>query len=133
MAVAPILVRTFLKSAGADADFVATQVSPAAGLLIPVYGWQTVAVSFVPYTAAGAVSTGTLDIQMVYVNTPTQANGTTLPTLVTGNAVVTTLGIGIESGPYTVGTSAYICVRVASVAGLAVAADTCKIFVRPLT
>lgn len=95
MAVAPILVRTFLKASGADADFVGTQVPPAAGLLVSVAGWQTVAVSFVPYTALGAVSTGTLDVQMVYVNTPTQANKTTLPTLVTGNAVVTTLGIGI--------------------------------------
>lgn len=133
MSIAPILVRTFLKSAGADADFVGSQVSPGAAILYPVGSLQTVTVSFVPYTAAGAVSTGTLDIQMVYVNTPTPSNGTALPNLITGLAAVTGLGIGIESGPYTVTGNASLCIRVAGVGGLAGAVTTCKIFIRPVT
>lgn len=132
MANAPILVRTFVKSAGADADFAITQVAPAAALLWDVGGIQRIAVSFVPYTSAGAVSTGTLGVQLVAVNTPRPANGTTLPNLINGSAVTAALAVGAEVEYSVIGCGS-VCVRVTDVAGLAGAVATCRIYIRPLS
>lgn len=132
MANAPIQVRYFVKSAGADADFALTQVSPAASLLVSATGINTIAVSFVAYTSAGAVSTGTLDLQLVKVNTPRPEKGLTLVPLITGSAVDTNVAIGAEL-TYTITGNASYCIRVANVAGLAGAVSYCRIFARPIT
>jgi hypothetical protein len=127
----PFLYRRAEKTSGADADFAGTQVAPGSALLLSAVGLTTIAVSFVPYTALDAVSTGTLDIQCILVNTPAPWLGAVQPALVNGSAVSTSLALGAEA-QFTVTGSAQFAIRVASVAGLAVAADYYKIFIRPI-
>lgn len=131
MATAPLHVRHFAKSAGADANFALTQAVPGASILFSVGSTRSAILSFVAYTSGGAVSTGTLDLQMVFVNTPAPDKGKTFAPLVTADAVVTGVAIG-QQVPVTLTDNAQACVRVASVAGLAGAVAYCEIFLRPI-
>lgn len=135
MATAPILVRRFVKTAGADADFITTQVAPAAALLFDVGSLSTVEITFVAYDAAGAVSTGTLDIQAVFVDPLPLRAGVASPAaptvLVNGPVVSTSVSIG-RPVSFSVANHAQMCVRVANTAGLAVGVDFCLIYVRPV-
>lgn len=126
----PSLVRTWIKASGADADFALGQTVPAAGICINVEGVNLLGVTFVAYTALNAVSTGTLDLQLVDVATPSPFQGTALPTLITGSPIDAGVDIG-EGLQYDVSACRLVTIRVA---GSALHADAtyAKIFWRAL-
>lgn len=132
MSTSAVLVRKFIKAAGADADFAGTQVAPGASLLWEVGSVQRIAVSFVPYTAADAVSTGTLDIQLVSVSPVADVNGQAQDDLISGSTTTTNLAIGLEVEYSVIGKES-VAVRVTNTAGLAGAVAYCLIYIRPLS
>lgn len=131
MSTSAILVRKHLKAAGADADFAGTQVAPAAALLWEVGSVQRIAVSFAPYTA-GAVSTGTLGVQLVGVVPTTSRTGIAGDDYITGSAVTAALAIGAEVEYEVIGKQS-VAVRVTDVSALNALATYSLIYIRPLS
>lgn len=132
MSTAAILVRKHVTASGADADFAGTQVAPADALLWEVGSVQRIAVSFAPYTAANAVSSGTLGVQLVGVVPTVSRTGIAGGDYITGSAVTATLAIGTEVEYEVIG-KASVAVRVTSVAGLDPLATYSLIYIRPLS
>jgi hypothetical protein len=112
----PALLRTWQKAAGADADFALTQAAPAASICVDVEGVNRLGVTFVAYTALDAVSTGTLDLQLIDVATPAPfPQGTSLPTLITGSPIDAGVDIG-EGLQYDVSACRLVTIRVSGAA-----------------
>jgi hypothetical protein len=126
----PALLRTWIKADGADADFALGQTVPAASICVDVQGVNRLGVTFVAYTALNVVSTGTLDLQLIDVATPSPYQGTVLPTLITGSPIDAGVDIG-EGLQYDVSACRLITIRVAG-ATLAAGATYAQIFWRAL-
>ena len=127
----PALLRLWLKASGADADFALGQTVPAAGICVNVEGVNVIGVTFVAYTAAGAVSTGTLSLQLIDVATPSQTTGAPLATLITGSPIDTNVAIGAGL-QYDVSGCRLVTIRVAAEA-LAGPATFVRIFWRAIS
>jgi len=124
----PTLHRVFIKAAGADADFAGAQVAPEAALLWPTLGTSSIVVTCVIRRASGAITTGTVDLQLIGVATPVQPPGVTLDPLITGFPAQLLIGTGTALAMNT-GGFPQVVIRVVNIAALAADAVRVDIFI----
>lgn len=120
----PSLLRHFVLADGADADFALLQTIPDPSICADVTTVISLGITYVAYTALGAVATGcTLSLQLIDISLPIPHNAQAFPTLITGAPTDTNVPIG-EGLEYDVSNCRLITMRVASItAGDAVTAN----------
>jgi hypothetical protein len=113
-----------------DADWAATQVAPSASICINVANVQRIGVVIVARTAAHAVSTGNVDLQLVDVATSAAVPLQASRTIVKASPVDAAVETG-DAMVYDVSGSSLVTVRVAAQA-LAGAATYIDMYWNPL-